>query len=102
MSSLWCRANFRFAANRLRRKWQSDQSVAADMGYRSEDRGWVPGASVVRCEADRIERVGRGDDHQFVERVARRRGIQLCGDDLGEFLFLQPVQVMPWCQRMMR
>jgi predicted dithiol-disulfide oxidoreductase (DUF899 family) len=32
-------------------------SFAADMGYRSETRGWLPGVSVFRREADRIVRV---------------------------------------------
>jgi predicted dithiol-disulfide oxidoreductase (DUF899 family) len=42
-------------------------SFAADMGYRGEDGGWLPGVSVFRCDANRILRVsdtgfGPGDD----------------------------------------
>jgi predicted dithiol-disulfide oxidoreductase (DUF899 family) len=42
-------------------------SFAADMGYRSDTGGWLPGVSVFRREADRIVRVsdtglGPGDD----------------------------------------
>jgi hypothetical protein len=32
-------------------------SFAEDMGYRAADRGWLPGVSVFRRDADRILRV---------------------------------------------
>jgi hypothetical protein len=35
----------------------SGTTFAADMGYRSEDGGWLPGVSVFQREANRILRV---------------------------------------------
>ena len=63
-------AQRRFAASR---GWRfpmvshAGTNFAADMGYRSESGGWLPGVSVFRREADRIVRVsdthfGPGDD----------------------------------------
>jgi predicted dithiol-disulfide oxidoreductase (DUF899 family) len=60
----------RFAASR---GWRfpmvshASTSFAADMGYRSNDSGWLPGVSVFRKDGDRILRVsdtefGPGDD----------------------------------------
>jgi predicted dithiol-disulfide oxidoreductase (DUF899 family) len=63
-------AQHRFAAGRgWRFPMVSHQGTnfAADMGYRSESGGWLPGVSVFRRDADRITRVsdtalGPGDD----------------------------------------